>query len=134
MAMKPLGLLPYYVAWHYGQALKNIAAVTRNLIWFFWHFFSIGLLLSTLFTPWQRIHEERPKNTIDLGPILSTILINTLMRIAGAIIRLFVIALGVITILGTLAGSIIFFVLWLALPLALFLAFVLGLIIFLKPS
>ena len=132
--MKPLSLLPYYISWHYSVALKNIVAVTKNLAWFFWHFFSIGLLLSTLFTPWQKIQDDHVAQALDFEAMASTMLINVLMRIAGAIIRLFMVCIGLVTIIGTVVGGCIFFMFWLLLPLCIVVSFAIGVIIIFKPS
>ena len=130
--MRLFGLLPFYFAWHYTKALKNIVAITKNLAWFFWHFFSVGLLTMTLFSPWQRIQEERPKNSIAIGPILSTILINVLMRITGAVIRSVMIAVGLATIIVVITGGAVFFVLWLLFPVLIIGTLLLGIGILVK--
>ena len=129
--MRSFILLPYYLKWHYGDALNNIMTITGNLVWFFWHFFSISILAKTLFTPWQKMHEDRPYG-IEIGPILGTLIINSLMRIAGALIRLFMIVIGLVLIAATTVASAAFFLIWLSLPIVIPFSFVLGIVLLFK--
>lgn len=131
--MRLLAIAPQYIRWHYSQALITIIAITKNIVWFFWHFFSIQVLFATLFSPWQKLHEERPKGS-DLGPILSTLVINSLMRMAGGLIRLFIIVIGLATMAGTIIAALAFLAFWLALPLCALFVFVLGFVFLIKLS
>ncbi len=132
--MKFVGLLPYYISWHYTQAVRNIISISRNIVWFLWHFFSINLLLSTLFLPWQKIQDDHVAEKFDFGGMLATFIINTLMRIAGALIRLFMIVVGAVAILGTLIAACISLMVWLLLPVCAITAFCVGVAIIFNPS
>lgn len=123
--MRPLLLLPYYLNWHYGKALTSILAIIRNLVWFCGHLFSIKILLTTLFSPWQRMKEERTPG-MEFGEVAENAIVNILMRFAGAIIRLVMVAIGLCFIAVILCGGIIFFALWLAFPLCIIIFFILG--------
>lgn len=114
--MRLLLLVPYYISWHYSRALAGIVRLTTNLVWFFWHFFSIGLLTKTLFSPWQRLQETHSKG-LDIEAYLSTALVNGVMRGVGFIIRLLFICFGLIAIIGTIIIGSGVFIVWLALPL-----------------
>lgn len=130
--MKPLVLLPYYVHWHYSRALDSIVSITKNIIWFLWHFFSVGLLASTLFAPWQRLHEG-VVHRFDLGEALSRFIINTVMRLVGVVVRLTFIGIGLGAITLAFLGGIIVFVAWLVLPLLIIFSLVFGLILLIRP-
>lgn len=54
------------------------------MLWFFGQFFSLGLLLRTLFQPFKRLRDE-------------SFIVNVIMRLVGFFLRSFVIILGVIT-------------------------------------
>jgi hypothetical protein len=116
--MSIITLIPHYAAWHYSAAFKNIHRIWRNYLWFFYHFFAIPHLFSTLFSPWRRLHEEY-KGGFDPGGLLSAIIINVLMRAVGAFIRILFIVVG-LGIMGlTFVLGIIFFIAWVVLPVIL---------------
>jgi hypothetical protein len=103
-----------FSAWYYTRAFRDIFAVWFNFMWFIVHFFSIPLLLRTLFAPWKRITDEsRPKGVEDF---LASHLMNGMSRVLGALVRVTVIACGVLfLLLGTL-GLFLFVALWVCLP------------------
>jgi hypothetical protein len=125
--MKAMLLVPYYLHWHYGEALQSIVRIIRNFIWFTGHLFSIGLLLKTLFTPWQRIMDYGEKNQT-MSDVVGTYVVNILMRFAGGIIRLVVISMGLVTSILIAIGGGIFFLLWIAFPLLLFVFVIFGIV------
>ncbi len=124
--MASLALVPEYLRWHYSRALVDLGRLWKNFSWFIYHFFSVPLLAQTLFSPWRRLSEERSQ-TFDLEDWGSTLLVNGLMRLVGAIIRIIFIGIG-LTALALLAlVAVGVFVLWLVLPAVLILFFLVGL-------
>lgn len=109
----------YYIRWHYTQGILDLIGVIRNFVWFFYNFFSISLLLKTLFQPFERLG-ERYKKGFDLGSWMETFVINTLMRLVGAIMRMFLILVGIALILLTLVVGLFFLLAWIFAPLLLF--------------
>ena len=113
--------------WYYTRAFRDIFAVWFNFMWFIVHFFSIPLLLRTLFAPWKRITDEsRPKSIEDF---LATHLMNVMSRVLGAMARVAVIACGVLFLfIGILA---LFFVLalWVCLPVVSLAGFFYGVVL-----
>jgi membrane-bound ClpP family serine protease len=92
----------------------------RNFIWFFFEFFSITLLIKTFFVPFNRLEDNRKKkNAIDLEAMAERLVVNVLMRIVGALLRLVLITLGIIFILTTIMTGVCFTILWLLAPLML---------------
>jgi hypothetical protein len=116
--MPVLHLIPFiisYLAWHYSLGLLDLMSLWRNFLWLSGHIFSIPLLLRTLFSPWKRMSEDYPKG-LNLSNLGEALLVNTLMRLVGAVVRLFAVLAGFV-----FAGLIIVFgmatlVLWLAMP------------------
>jgi hypothetical protein len=108
----------YYIRWHYSQALLDLIGIVRNFIWFFFEFFSIPLLLATLFSPFHRLG-ERYVNKLDIGKIAEAFIINTLMRFVGFGLRIFLIVTGVFFILLTFILGLFFFIAWVLAPLLL---------------
>jgi hypothetical protein len=108
--MSAIMIVPQYIRWHYSRAIADYWRLTATLLWFFFYFFSIGLLLRTLFAPWRRLDE-------DGGIWFERVIVNTLMRGVGAIMRTIVILFGLIVLIGTGFLSLLFFIIWLLLPL-----------------
>ena len=116
MKIKTLSLIERYITWHYGQAYSDIYHVWTNFIWFFFNFFSIKLLFSTLFSPWKRMGEEYPAG-FDIGRAAQTWVVNILMRFVGAGVRLIVIAVGLsFALLAFLLGLVVL-VVWTVMPI-----------------
>ncbi len=111
-----------YVGWHYGKALSEFIEVWKNIIWFLYHFFSMPLLVRTLFSPYRRleVHERH----IGLEERMSNLVANTLMRLLGFVLRTFMLTLGAVVMIATACAGIAAFTLWFLAPITL-----LGLII-----
>ena len=119
-------IVPYYVQWHYTIALNDFYRLWSNALWFIRHFFSISVLLHTLFLPFERLHETYEKG-FNLENFFAALVVNTLMRIVGAIVRLFFVALGIIFLAFVcLAGFVTLFI-WFLFPIAIALLFIMGL-------
>ncbi len=105
-----------YLAWHYGKGLKKFFIIWRNYLEFFLNFFSIRLLLRTLFSHWRRDISRRGTG-FDLGEFFFTLASNIVSRSVGFCIRLIVIFIGLIFEILTLIAGIILLFLWLVLPI-----------------
>ena len=102
--------------WHYTTAWVDIARLYSNFAWFLFHFFSIPILLRTLLSPWKRLHESRKGSE---GGALGAFLLNSVTRIAGAVIRLATITAGVFSLALLTVVFIAFLFAWLFIPLIL---------------
>lgn len=110
-----INLIAAYVSWHYSQALRDLSRNVMNIIWFLYHFFSIPILLTTFFSPFQRLDESYGKG-LDLERFASVFVVNMLMRAVGMCIRTLFIAAGVASITIAAVGGTIIFAMWLAAP------------------
>ncbi len=115
-------VLPYYLAWHYGRAYYDIKNIWFNFLFFIYHFFSIPMLLRTLFSPFERINDDYSPKT----SFFETFVFNTIMRFFGFVLRTFFIILGSACLLATLFLGVIFFVFWIFLPFFLFTTLIWG--------
>ena len=115
-----------YLVWHYSEALGDIFRITGNFVWFFWNMFSVKLLTETLVSPFKRIQEEKTKAGLDFGDIFSRLIINTMMRFVGLIVRLAIIICGLIFIILSLIAGVVVFAVWLVLPVAVVFLFAFG--------
>ena len=120
-----------YFSWHYGAALKKGLIIWRNFLWFVAHFFSIGLLFRTLFSPWKRMHEYYGRG-FDLGRYFETLIINVIMRLVGFFARSIFILAGLAVEAGTIILGALVFAIWLGMPLFLILCFSRGITLFFK--
>ena len=121
-------LLLSYLKWHYLDATRDILRGWGNILWFILNYFSVSLLLRTLFSPWRGIQWGKRKGFYP-GDMLFTLMSNLTSRILGAIVRSFLIMTG-------LLGETVFFVLgafllmfWLFLPFLIFIGFIYGIIL-----
>ncbi|MCJ7827773.1 AAA family ATPase, partial [Patescibacteria group bacterium] len=106
-----------YFEWHYAFIPVKILHSTLNLLIFFWHFFSIGILLKTLFSPWKRQIVTRTKPGLDLGEIFERITFNLISRVIGAMVRVSLILFWLVLEIITIPLGLTFFSIWIILPL-----------------
>ncbi|HUT96058.1 MAG TPA: hypothetical protein VMW82_00590 [Candidatus Paceibacterota bacterium] len=119
-----MAILLVFWKWYYGEAAGNVLDAWRNFVIFALNYFSIPLLLKTLFAPWKRDITRKPRG-LDIKKFLDYLAFNLISRGLGFLVRLITILVGIVfLILVTVVGA-IFFALWLVMPLVL-----LGLLIF----
>jgi hypothetical protein len=125
--MSLLALPLSYLGWHYTLALQDLAGIYRNILRFVYHFFSLPVLVRTIFAPWRRLGEAYPSGMLDISGKLAAFFINSMMRLVGAIIRLWMILFGSLVWLLAAILGLVTFVLWLVLPPLLILGLILSL-------
>lgn len=114
-----------FVIWYYTAALFNFVKISRDFVWFLYHFFSIRILIPTLFSKWKRIGDVRTKK-FNAADFFSVLIVNSIMRIVGFFIRSFVVIAGFISIILAIVAEIVVFIVWLFLPIIIVALFVLG--------
>ncbi len=113
--MNPGVIVVDYIGWHYGAAFRSIVSIWTNLMWFAVHFFSIPMLLRTLFSPWRRVQEEYHVRN-GLERFFEALVVNIMTRIVGALMRLVIILCGFIVLVVMFAGIVAFVIFWLIAP------------------
>lgn len=108
-------IIPNYILWHYTLGLAAAAAFGFNLVRFLVNFFSLGLLAKTLFAPWRRLGETYARG-LQPNAWFETLIVNTLMRLIGVIIRLSLIAAGLVVSGLAIILALLAVVLWLMMP------------------
>ena len=126
--MKATLMIPIYVWWHYVKAPYSILKLTFHFSANVMHFFSVAVLLRTLFSPWRRLSEGYPEK-FDISQIFTSVIVNSLMRLFGAVVRSITILLGLFFTLITFLSGLVFFVYWLLMPLAVVFLMVWGFIV-----
>jgi len=117
-----------YLKWHYSKAIVSSFLLWQTLLIFLFNFFSIKTLLGNFFTPWKRMYERYPK-WYEFKEYFSSLVINTMMRIVGIIIRFFTVTFGLICILIFIVLFPAALILWLLLPFIIVGLFALGLLL-----
>jgi len=105
-----------YLFWHYGRAIKKFLIIWRNFFEFWWHFFSVNLLLKTLFSTWRRDIISKSSG-LDIGEIFLNLIASMLSRLIGFFIRFISIVLAIVLEIITLILGILILFVWIALPL-----------------
>jgi len=116
-------IFPIYLVWHYTTALRDLNRLLKNTTWFLYHFFSVEILLKTLFLPFRRLSG---RDSTQKQSIFERIVINVLMRIVGFGVRAITIIAGVTSVVLTNLFFIIFFVVWIFLPILVPILFLFG--------
>lgn len=104
-----------YLIWHFSKLPLLTLKITRNYLLFIEHFFSIRLLLKTLFYPWKRqIFDSGPG--FSFSKFFEVVVSNLISRFLGAFIRLVLIILGIICQITVLIGGSLLTLLLICLP------------------
>jgi len=109
-------LFPAYFRWHYTRAYRDAFALWMTFLWFAMHAFRIPLHLRTLFSRFHRLGERYDTEGFDVADMASAFIINTLMRMVGAVMRLIVIFCGLIAWSAVFLGGVVFFAVWTVYP------------------
>ena len=117
-----------YIRWHYTRALLELFVNITNFLHFIYHFFSIGTLTSTFFSPWLGLGERyRQGSILDFADKLSSFFVNTMMRLIGVIVRTIVIFIGFAALLSGAIVGLLFMLVWILYPVVIILLLLSGL-------
>ncbi len=116
--MMKQNILILYLQWQFADVPRAILAGWKNCLRFNLNYWSVPLLLKTLFSHWRRYRYSYGRG-FNLKRYFEAFSFNMISRILGTLMRSVLIVLGLLTeILVILAGAIVFFI-WLILPLLL---------------
>lgn len=124
-AAKKHNILVQSVDWYLRDQPRLILRAWRNFLKFNLEYFSIPLLLKTFFSPWRRYvwsYGRRFNFRIYLEAFVS----NSISRTLGAILRFFLILIGIFLEILIFFGGIIVLVVWFLWPLILIGLLILG--------
>ncbi len=113
--MTSLLFLNHYLVWHYTIALWLILHIWKNMLWFTVHFFSIPLLLRSLFAPWKRM-TETSGGKFDFEAIAGVVVIGFFSRLLGALVRGIIILIGLLALLIEVVSLLFIYIFWLTAP------------------
>ena len=114
-----------FLFWHYSEGLQFY--VQNWLYSFDWiiHFFSLPLLLKTLFSPWKRLVLADDKPGFNFSDFFQRLTFNLISRGVGATVRTILFFVGIILVILSFIGGVLALFLWLAFPPA-------GVLVYLK--
>lgn len=119
-------LIVQFLAWHYGDGLKDIVRNGINAVIGFLNYFSVVELNRTFFAPWHRIVESYGRG-FDSGEFFYTFAGNLVSRVIGAGVRVVVIVAGLFVSFIALVSGLCFIIIWLVMPLLIPVLFLWGL-------
>ena len=118
-------LFALYLKWHFIDAPRAIVRGWGNILWFNANYFSVGLLLKTLFAPWKGITWQK-KRGFDIGDVFETVASNIISRTLGAVVRTPLILIGFTGSIGIFIAGVVLLLFWFLLPILIFVTFVYG--------
>lgn len=111
MPMVIVGILTWWYSTGFIQAMRSVGRRLGGWV----DFFSIDLLIKTLFSPFRQISAGR----VD-GPLVEQLKAfgdKLLSRIIGAVVRTIVMVVGIMMLAGVSILGVVYLILWLAMPL-----------------
>ena len=111
-------ILFQYLTWHYVDQVRGILLAWKNFLRFNLNYFSISLLLKTLFSHWRKYQWSYGRG-FDIKRYAEVFFSNLISRVIGATIRFFLILIGVAAEIFIVLAGIIVFLGWLLLPVLL---------------
>lgn len=118
-------LFAQYLAWHYRTGVLDCLRLLANFLWFIYHFFSVPVVVRTLFTPWRRLGESY-RHGFNPEQAAETFIVNTLMRLFGFVVRIIFLLAALVTLaLVFFLGLLVILFFFLA-PLIIPAAFIIG--------
>jgi len=111
-------ILFQWAIWQFFDVPKNILKAWKNILLFNLNYFSIFLLIRTLFYPWRRYSWSHGKG-FDIGRYFEVLFSNLISRVLGAIMRVILIIIGLLAEIFIIFGGIVIFLGWVVLPLIL---------------
>mgnify|MGYP001562623821 CR=1 FL=1 len=104
-----------WLSWQFFEVPKELLKGWKNFLLFNLNYFSISLLFKTLFSPWRKYKWSYGKG-FDIGRYLEAFFSNLISRVLGAIVRSFLLLIGLIAEIFIVFAGLIVFIGWLIMP------------------
>jgi len=106
-----------FLAWHYTEGVDYYISRWVSLVRWVIHYFSLSLLLKTLFAPWKRLVDEDKSPGFNISRYFETLTFNLISRGIGAVVRLALFFVGLIILFFIFFGGALGLLIWFAIPL-----------------
>lgn len=124
-AAKKHNILRQFLEWYLYDQPRFILKAWKNFLCFNMEYFSIPLLLKTFFSPWRRYTWSYGRG-FSFKRYLDAFVSNAIFRGLGAVVRFFLIVVGIFLEIIILFAGIIVIITWFLWPLILIEIFILG--------
>lgn len=131
MLMSYIFLVGNYLVWHYTRGVVELCRNWLNLVKFAVRFFSLPVLIETLFAPWKRL-DEKKETGFHPGKSFESAILNAIMRLIGFGVRFATLLVGSLVVVFVAAMGPLAFVVWVTLPFILASAAAVGLALIFK--
>lgn len=128
-AAKKQNIFWQFLEWYFIDQSLLIFKAWKNYLRFNFEYFSIPLLLKTFFSPWRRYIWSYGRG-FNFKRYLDTFVSNAIFRGLGAVLRFFLILIGIILEIVVFLVGIIALVFWFLLPFIVISIFIFGLQIY----
>ena len=120
-----INIFSQWFSWHFLELPKDIFKAWKNFLLFNLNYFSISLLLKTLFFPWRKYSYSYGRG-FDLSRYFEAFTFNLISRALGAIMRICLIVLGLLVQIFIIFAGVIILIGWLLLPAFLIICLIFG--------
>ena len=120
-----INIFSQWFSWHFLELPKDIFKAWKNFLLFNLNYFSISLLLKTLFFPWRKYSYSYGRG-FDLSRYFEAFTFNLISRALGAIMRICLIVLGLLVQIFIIFAGAIILISWLLLPAFLIIGLIFG--------
>lgn len=104
-----------FLSWFFVRQPGNIIRIGKNFLDWGWQFFSIGYFLPRLLAPWHRDISGYGRG-FDLERWIKTFSWNLISRVIGAVMRVFVLLVGILVEVFLFFAFIAIFICWFLIP------------------
>jgi len=111
-----------FLVWYFSKGFNVLLRGLFELIKYVPYYFSITLLIRTLFSPWHKDVSMKKWRGFDLGKSFERFIWNIISRIAGAVVRIIFISVGLLFSITILIFGILVAIVYFVIPGALILA------------
>lgn len=108
-------IISLWLVWHFYEMPKFLLGVWKNYILFALNYFSLPVLLKSLFAPWRKYRWKYPKG-FKVAEFFNTLISNAFSRLLGAIVRIVLVFVGILFQIFVLAAGLVLFMLWIFIP------------------
>lgn len=105
-----------FLTWYYTKGISYYLESWSNSINYTLHYFSLGMLLRTLFSPWKKLIEIDNSAGFNFEKKFQVFTFNLISRGIGSVVRFGLFWVGIIFVLGVGLGGAVGFVFWLLMP------------------
>lgn len=112
----PKNLAVSWIIWRLYESPRSLFFVWKTFLEFNMSFFSIPTLLMTILSPWRRLQWRYPR-AFDLWEYLGVFISNVFSRIIGFILKLLLIAVGIMAEIAIFIFGLAIILLWITMPI-----------------